>query len=56
VLARAGVALEAGDLAGAVHETASLNPSALHAAADWLAEAKALVDARAALTNLAARI
>jgi hypothetical protein len=56
VLTRAGAALEAGDLAAAVRETALLGPNALRAAADWLAEAQALADARAALTDLAAHI
>jgi hypothetical protein len=55
-LTRASAALEAGDLVAAVHETSQLDPKAVHALADWLAEAKALIDARAALTDMAAHI
>ena len=55
-LTHASAALEAGDLAAAVRATSLLNPNALRAAADWLAEAKALVDARSALTDIAAHI
>jgi hypothetical protein len=55
-LTHASAALEAGDLAAAVRATSLLNPNALRAAADWLAEAKALVDARSALADMAAHI
>jgi hypothetical protein len=55
-LTHASAALEAGDLVAAVHETSQLDPKPLHALGDWLAEAKALIDARAALTDMAAHI
>jgi hypothetical protein len=55
-LTHASTALEAGDLVAAVHETSQLDPKALHALSDWLAEAKALIDARAALTDMASHI
>ncbi len=54
VLARARVALEAGDLAGAVAAVSDLTGPPAEAMADWLAKAKALLAARAALANMAA--
>jgi hypothetical protein len=56
VLSHAKTALDAGDLAAAVKETARLDPNPAHVAADWLAEAKALLDARAALSDMAVHI
>jgi hypothetical protein len=55
-LSHARVALEAGDVTAAVRAMTALSPNALRAASDWLAEAKALVDARLALTDMAVRI
>jgi hypothetical protein len=49
VLARARGSLDAGDLAGAVTAVASLTGPAAQPMADWLAQARALLDARAAL-------
>ena len=54
VLARARSALDAGDLAGAVAAVQSLNGAAARAMAGWLADARALLDARAALAAWAA--
>jgi hypothetical protein len=54
VLARARTALDAGDLSGAVAAVASLNGAAAQAMAGWVAEARALLDARAALAEWAA--
>ncbi len=54
VLARARTALDAGDLSGAVADIASLNGPAAQAMAAWLADARALLDARAALAQWAA--
>ena len=53
-LARADAALDAGDLAAAVKAMGNLDPGAMKAAADWIAQAKSILDARAALTELAA--
>jgi len=55
VMARARSALDGGDLAGAVAAVGSLSGSAADAMAVWLADAKALLAARAALVNLAER-
>ena len=55
VLARARAALDAGDLAGAVAAVAALTGPAAQAMAGWLADARALLDARAALAEWAAR-
>lgn len=49
VLARARGSLDAGDLAGAVTAVATLTGPAAQPMADWLAQARALLDARAAL-------
>jgi hypothetical protein len=49
VLARARGSLDAGDLAGAVTAVAGLTGPAAQPMADWLAQARALLDARAAL-------
>jgi hypothetical protein len=54
VLEHARAALEAGDLAGAVTAVASLTGTAAQAMAGWLADARALLDARAALAAWAA--
>lgn len=52
-LAAARVRLDAGDLAGAVAALTRLDGAAASAMAAWLADAQALLDARAALTELA---
>jgi hypothetical protein len=54
VLEHARAALDAGDLAGAVASVASLTGTAAQAMAGWLADARALLDARAALAAWAA--
>jgi hypothetical protein len=53
VIAIAKRDLDAGDLAGAVNALAGLNPAATQAMSAWLADARALLAARAALTALA---
>jgi len=53
-LARARTAIDAGDLVAAVGATEALGPNAHRAAAEWLANAKALIDARSALADMAA--
>ena len=55
VLARARQALEAGDLSGAVSALDGLSGPAAAAVADWIGQARALIDARAALATMAAR-
>jgi hypothetical protein len=55
VLDRARAALDAGDLAGAVAAVASLTGAPAQAMAGWLAEARGLLDARAALIEWAAQ-
>ncbi len=55
VLARAKSALDAGDLAGAVAALDALNGPAAQAMAGWKAQAQALLDARKALAEMAAR-
>ena len=55
VMARARSALDGGDLAGAVAAVGSLSGLAADAMAVWLADAKALLAARAALVDLAER-
>lgn len=55
VVARARRALGAGDLAGAVAALDGLSGPAAQAMAEWTAQAKSLLDARAALATLAAR-
>jgi hypothetical protein len=52
-LSRAQVALEAGDLATAVDAVESLKGQPAQAMAAWLADAKALLDARSALADMA---
>lgn len=54
LLARARQALEAGDLAGAVSTLDGLTGPAAAAMADWVGQARALLDARAALATMAA--
>lgn len=54
VLARARTSLTAGDLPGAVAAVAALKGPAADAMADWLAQAQALLAARAALADMAA--
>jgi hypothetical protein len=54
VLARAHAALDAGDLAGAVAAVSSLSGPSGAAMAVWLADAKALLQARAGLADMAA--
>jgi hypothetical protein len=55
VLAHARAALDAGDLAGAVAAVATLTGPPAQAVAGWLADARALLEARAALVEWAAR-
>ena len=55
VIARARTALDAGDLAGAVTVLSTLSGPPAQAMAPWLGQAKALLEARAALAALAAR-
>ena len=54
VLDRARTALDAGDLAGAVAAVSSLSGPSAVAMAAWLADAKALLQARAGLADMAA--
>jgi hypothetical protein len=54
VLERARAALEAGDLAAAVAEVATLQGAAARAMATWLDQARSLLEARAALAAWAA--
>lgn len=53
VLNQAQTALAAGDLAGAVAKLQALSPASQAAMAGWLSQAKALLDARAALMTMA---
>jgi hypothetical protein len=55
-LSRAQTALDAGDLAGAVSAVDSLKGPPKEAMASWLSDSKALLDARAALAQLAAQV
>ncbi len=55
VLAHARQALEAGDLSGAVSALDGLTGPASAAMADWVGQARALLDARSALATMAAR-
>ena len=55
ILNRARIALDAGDIAGAVTAVETLSGQPGQAMAKWVADAKALVDARSALTQLAAQ-
>lgn len=55
ILARAQLALEAGDLGGAVTALAGLTGDAGKAAETWLSDARALLEARSALAALATR-
>ena len=55
VLAHARQALDAGDLAGALAALKGLAGPAAAAMADWVGQAQALLDARAALASMAAR-
>jgi hypothetical protein len=54
VLGRARTALDAGDLAGAVAAVGTLTGPPAQAMAGWLADARSLLDARAALADRAA--
>ncbi len=54
VLSRARMALDAGDLAGAVAAVSTLSGPAASAVANWRADAQSLVDARAGLAAMAA--
>jgi hypothetical protein len=54
VLARARAALDAGDLAGAVAAVATMTGAPADAMAGWLADARSLLEARAALAEWAA--
>ena len=54
VLARAGSALDAGDLAGAVAAVSALSGPPAQAMAHWLADARALLAARTGLADMAA--
>ena len=54
VLGRARTALDAGDLSSAVTDVATLQGAAGQAMATWLAQARALLDARTALAAWAA--
>jgi hypothetical protein len=54
VLARARVALDAGDLAGAVAAVSALSGPAASAVANWRGDAQSLLDARAGLVTMAA--
>lgn len=55
VLAHAQIALDAGDLAGAVATVATLTGPAAQVMAPWLEQARGLLAARTALADLAAR-
>lgn len=55
ILNRARIALDAGDIAGAVTAVETLSGQPGQAMAKWVADAKALVDARSALAQLAAQ-
>jgi uroporphyrinogen-III synthase len=55
VLARAQTALNAGDLSGAVAELSTLQGVPAQTLSDWLEKARALLAARAALTDLQGR-
>ena len=55
VLAHARQALDAGDLSGAVSTLDGLTGPAAAAMADWVSQARALLDARSALATMAAR-
>jgi hypothetical protein len=54
VLARAHMALDAGDLAGAVAAVSALSGPAARAVANWRGDAQSLLDARAGLASMAA--
>jgi hypothetical protein len=53
VLGTTQARLDAGDLAGAVHELDRLDPAAAQAMAEWRGQAQALLEARAALAEMA---
>ncbi len=55
ILNRARTALDAGDIVGAITDIETLSGQPGKAMAKWLADAKALVDARSALAQLAAQ-
>lgn len=55
VLSRARNAMEAGDIAGAVAVLSALSGELARASAPWVGDAKALLDARAALADMAAK-
>jgi len=56
VLARARTTLDAGDLAGAVAAVSTLQGPAAQAVSGWLSDARALLDARAALADMAEHV
>jgi hypothetical protein len=53
ILTQAHAALEAGDIAGAVNAVEALRGQPAQAMANWLTDAKALLSARSALTDMA---
>jgi len=53
-LGQADAAVQAGDFPAALKYMAQLDPSAQKAAADWVAQVKSMLDARAALADMAA--
>ena len=55
-LAQADAAVQAGDFPAALKAMAQLDPGAQKASAEWVAQVKSLLDARAALTDMAARV
>lgn len=55
-LAVADAAVQAGDFPTALKALSELDPSAQKVTADWVAQVKSVLDARAALTDLAARV
>ncbi len=55
-LATADAAVQAGDFPAALKALSELDPSAQKATADWVAQVKSLLDARAALSDMAARV
>jgi len=54
-LAQADAAVQAGDFPTALKSIGDMDPSAQKACTDWVAQVKSLLDARAALVDLAAR-
>jgi hypothetical protein len=54
-LAQADAAVQAGDFPAALKAMGQLDPAAQKASADWVAQVRSLLDARAALVEMAAR-